>query len=102
MAENAFERIKAGLEDALAIAKGEREPAAIHVFPSVGNMVDVGGCVGKITCIDSAIVTVEGIYHYVEPHEEEPWIIKYKLNDFNELNELGQWDMENIEGVWGY
>lgn len=31
----AYERIKAGLDDAIAVAKGESEPARVHVFDPI-------------------------------------------------------------------
>jgi hypothetical protein len=68
---------------------------------ALDDMVDVGGCTGRITKLTEDKVYVDGVYHYSEEYKE-PWTCVYNRVDFEEVPRYGngEWDASDLDGKW--
>lgn len=70
---------------------------------TVGDKVDVGGCVGLITEINPRCVRVEGTYFYTDGcqgGESEPWNFLYGRHEFSKAKwNDSRWNAVDIEAV---
>jgi len=91
-----------GLADAITILN--RSPIELFDFvPHIGQLIDTGSCVGKITDITDTLISVRGVYHY-ENGEREEWSCNYKLEEIQSrevrccrfYNDKVFWDFEHI------
>jgi hypothetical protein len=75
----------------------------IDYVPHIGQLIDVGSCVGKVTDITDTLLTVSGVYHYSDG-EQDHWTFHYKLDEIQSrevrcckiFNNKVFWDFEHI------
>ena len=84
-------------------------PDAIYMPVEVDQIVDVGGCVGKIIKVLHSHVLVSGTYHYSDGEDSgnsESWDFIYKKEDLIEITDFRTtwekvtiWDISSVKPV---